>query len=572
MGILGDIFSGIDTQKRKLNDLLSDPLGAISQKLAQFGEDQNSLLNLQANAYPMAGDRTVLNSPDQIAQFRQQLAEAAGNQAMSAATVWHGSPHKFDAFDASKIGTGEGAQAYGHGLYLADAPGVAGSYTKAEQPVLMSGAALNEMDPSHIAAAGRHMHGGNDISAISDLQWSLDHPYLFPDELKPIYQRSIEMLKNNETLPLVKGTSGNMYKVDLPDEHIAKMLNYDAPFAQQPKELRDMLAKYDPETYHPTGSDYDASELGQQTLQRLQRQWGETKTAAVLQGAGIPGIKYFDGGSRSAGNGTQNYVIFPGNEGLLSILERNGVPAPTGIQKQALEKFVYPQDAALAKAQINAAKPISEGGLGLHPDNTPMERARAMGFDTDTYHGTSSQKDFSQFENPDAYTTPDASQASEYAFSGHLGGEGVSPRVMPIMAKNTKNKFSIDGHINDAIDTGGDIEEGIEGGISKALDTNKRFVTFQHPNMTDGLEHEALVSLFPRSGDLRSRFAAFDPSNRNSADLLAGLLPLSFGLAPPDPVQQDALQNYATGGTVHQIDDGVKDFLTKPLPKRLRGT
>ena len=31
------------------------------------------------------------------------------------ANVFHGSPHKFDAFDASKIGTGEGAQAYGHG-------------------------------------------------------------------------------------------------------------------------------------------------------------------------------------------------------------------------------------------------------------------------------------------------------------------------------------------------------------------------------------------------------------------------------------------------------------------------
>ena len=31
--------------------------------------------------------------------------------------AFHGSPHDFDAFDLSKIGTGEGAQAYGHGLY-----------------------------------------------------------------------------------------------------------------------------------------------------------------------------------------------------------------------------------------------------------------------------------------------------------------------------------------------------------------------------------------------------------------------------------------------------------------------
>src|SRR5262245_55536961 len=32
-------------------------------------------------------------------------------------TAYHGSPHSFDAFDIGKIGTGEGAQAYGHGLY-----------------------------------------------------------------------------------------------------------------------------------------------------------------------------------------------------------------------------------------------------------------------------------------------------------------------------------------------------------------------------------------------------------------------------------------------------------------------
>src|SRR3990167_3149930 len=43
-------------------------------------------------------------------------------------TVFHGSPHEFTQFDASKIGTGEGAQAYGHGLYFAENPKVAGNY------------------------------------------------------------------------------------------------------------------------------------------------------------------------------------------------------------------------------------------------------------------------------------------------------------------------------------------------------------------------------------------------------------------------------------------------------------
>ena len=46
-------------------------------------------------------------------------------------TAYHGSPHSFDAFDTSKIGTGEGAQAYGHGLYFAGNEGVARSYRDA---------------------------------------------------------------------------------------------------------------------------------------------------------------------------------------------------------------------------------------------------------------------------------------------------------------------------------------------------------------------------------------------------------------------------------------------------------
>ena len=40
-------------------------------------------------------------------------------------TAYHGSPHSFDQFDLSKIGTGEGAQSYGSGLYFAENEGTA---------------------------------------------------------------------------------------------------------------------------------------------------------------------------------------------------------------------------------------------------------------------------------------------------------------------------------------------------------------------------------------------------------------------------------------------------------------
>ena len=56
---------------------------------------------------------------------------AALNDAIESAKkiiAWHGSPHKFDKFSMDNIGTGEGAQAYGHGLYFADTEDTARSY------------------------------------------------------------------------------------------------------------------------------------------------------------------------------------------------------------------------------------------------------------------------------------------------------------------------------------------------------------------------------------------------------------------------------------------------------------
>lgn len=45
-------------------------------------------------------------SPGDLAKFAPLL---------SAIPFWHGSPHKFDAFDLAHMGKGEGAQAYGWG-------------------------------------------------------------------------------------------------------------------------------------------------------------------------------------------------------------------------------------------------------------------------------------------------------------------------------------------------------------------------------------------------------------------------------------------------------------------------
>ena len=64
----------------------------------------------------------------------EELAKRAAVGDVKAAEgirAYHGSPHDFGEFSTSQIGTGEGAQAYGHGLYFASSEDVAKGYRKA---------------------------------------------------------------------------------------------------------------------------------------------------------------------------------------------------------------------------------------------------------------------------------------------------------------------------------------------------------------------------------------------------------------------------------------------------------
>jgi hypothetical protein len=59
------------------------------------------------------------------------MGVSGGGLSTKGIKAYHGSPHDFERFDLSKIGTGEGAQAYGHGLYFAESEGVAKAYREA---------------------------------------------------------------------------------------------------------------------------------------------------------------------------------------------------------------------------------------------------------------------------------------------------------------------------------------------------------------------------------------------------------------------------------------------------------
>lgn len=265
-------------------------------------------------------------APQIAAGINQMISNAQAPRALNPQTgaiVWHGSPHKFDKFDSSKIGTGEGAQAYGHGLYLAESPEVAKGYMTANNKLSAGEYALREHG-FDLAATKKALHEQYRVKRNQEFAGRKNAPELaamFGDAR----QSTIDALKD------IRNTS--IYKVDLPDDAIAKMLDWDKPLSQQAPEVR-MLAKDLGISEKVVGAKFYQALTNQARDGAIARGQNAGTTLNASQAAasddlrsfGIPGIRYLDGGSRGVGQGTSNFVIFPQNEGLLTILERNGVP------------------------------------------------------------------------------------------------------------------------------------------------------------------------------------------------------------------------------------------------------
>jgi len=328
----GQVVGPRTTTAQTMSNYIRNIIPNAAQNLAQQRSDIDAALTM-GNQGIQVGDR---------AAFERQMAQVPNLMGL---TAYHGTPHTIKGkFDISKVGTGEGAQAYGHGMYFAENPAVAKNYATDRSYVgkFMAGTPdKTPWDAQRIAQDTLNVHGDN---AIAELQSTLkaNSQSKNPKQLEANkkVEEAINLLKTNQLQP-----TGNLYKVDIPDEYIPNMLDWDKPLSQQPKAVQDALAKYDPDLYSPKGADYDSAELGQSIYQRIIQNnvqkfghGGNQKRASEdLNALGIKGIKYYDEGSREAKKGTSNFVVFEPSE--VKILEQNSKPLTRKeIIKQELEK------------------------------------------------------------------------------------------------------------------------------------------------------------------------------------------------------------------------------------------
>jgi hypothetical protein len=263
--------------------------------------------------------------------------------------AYHGSPYDFDLFDMSKIGTGEGAQAYGHGLYFAENEGVARRYRDALAgninvlPVSLDGVKYNPPSDTHQRAMAIVAKDGR--RGAQEVLRRLRSDGLLDAETEKAYKEVLAATKNANIEPL---PAGSMYQVRI-DADPADFLDYDAPLSRQKKAF-EAVRRFADDTF--SGDAFDLQDMlaikntkAGDILKQMERTAENPERAAeVLKKAGVPGIKYLDQGSRAAGDGSRNYVVF--DDKLITILKKYGWAPGMAIPAAAMAEYEAEQELA----------------------------------------------------------------------------------------------------------------------------------------------------------------------------------------------------------------------------------
>jgi hypothetical protein len=248
----------------------------------------------------------------------------AASSAKKGIKAYHGSPHDFDQFSLSKIGTGEGNQSYGHGLYFAENPQVAADYRRTlakSTDTVINGDRL----PAELA---QRISKGHQTSAVKAYASS----FLSGDELAQA-ERALDAIANGAPMQ----SPGRTYEVNIhadPDD----FLDWDAPLNQQSEKVKQALLPHAEEALKRdshlvkvfgTPENMDVGSAYRKLESAAKRTGSNAREASEsLKAKGIPGIKYYDGMSRNKAEGTRNYIVF--DEKLISIVKKYGIAGALG--------------------------------------------------------------------------------------------------------------------------------------------------------------------------------------------------------------------------------------------------
>ena len=396
--------------------------------------------------------------------------QPAINQLSLFQPAYHGSPHRgIDKFSLEHIGSGQGAQSFGWGLYFAGKKKVAKHYQKTlaqahhdeefyvnSEKVGINNYALRDLlrtakedglktareharyyAGEYEARIARFKTRGYDSEPVDDIR----HRDYYIEAL-----RVLENIKNADEIE-IRRDEGQLYTVDIPEDNV--LLDWDKPLSRQPEAVREAINDYLKQgvsVRELSGSDglyelmygnsalkifleKDISEAQNNPINYygqtrdfyfdLSRKLGSNRAASeFLNSIGVKGIKYLDGDSRDAGVGSHNYVIF--DDTAIKILDQNpalDVRGRTEFLNDGRVNVIFSQ-AADASTAIHEAAHLFRELMRRAVESPPEKIIDHMAF-------TALRMDWRIVENWLAKLDDDAVLKREYerwGLAGHFSG------------------------------------------------------------------------------------------------------------------------------------------------------
>jgi len=294
------------------------------------------------------------------------MARDVVNMAFGAARLemngsWHGTAAQFRRFNHAFMSSGEGAQAYGWGTYLAQSVGIAKAYWSADtarkeklnvQNTLrqyvgwrVAETILHPVDRHTIVSANSKITETANLVEYFKLDWSkFTTPYALANNLLDVGVDQIKLVspKGKTITVKLEAPAGSLMRLDtaVTDD---EMLDWDASFAEQPEVVRNFVKQEaaNIKAVREAGANIQitsGADVLRYLIARFYKDTGlkgpwadaepELKTrvkeqaSKYLQARGIKGIRFFDADSRDSTldniSFTKNGKTISGRDGVLN--------------------------------------------------------------------------------------------------------------------------------------------------------------------------------------------------------------------------------------------------------------
>ncbi len=340
------------------------------------------------------------------------------------AAAWHGTPHDFDEFDVNKINTGEGAQAFGWGLYFTSKKAIAEHYRnglsrtrgmKSHKGKVIVGTSGDDVTvigkDATTAGAGKpiNFNGDHDAGVESLIDIALEHNASTRDEVAAALIADTDKAgrlsrwvgRNGAARDLfhrledavggkwrIANRPGRLFKVELAPTDDEYLL-WDKTIDKQPPKVRAALGQLARENGVGVG-DLQSGETGRSFYNAIADKLGgvhqlgrdgmrypvpypdEKEASMQLKALGVRGIKYLDGMSRSDGDGSFNYVLFDDKDVKVvekfSLKRTKDAPAFADFSEEKIRSYANVEHYGAYFTRVDARKFIE---LTTPPDQVP---------------------------------------------------------------------------------------------------------------------------------------------------------------------------------------------------------